>query len=150
MKQLSYTFKKINFLYHIHDTYTAGVMLEGWEVASIKSHGCDINVSFCSFVNNDFCLNNAKIQPKQNHITQNSSVTDKETRSRKLLLNKQELKRIKSQLNVKGYTCVPVRLYMNDKNLLKIEIAIVTGKKLYDKRDDIKKRDLDRDSKRES
>lgn len=150
MKQLSYTFKKLNFLYHIHDTYTAGVMLEGWEVASIKSHGCDINVSFCSFVNNDFCLINSKIQPKQNHITQNSSVTDKETRSRKLLLNKQELKRIKSQLNVKGYTCVPVRLYMNDKNLLKIEIAIVTGKKLYDKRDDIKKRDLDRDSRRES
>lgn len=150
MKQLNYTYKKLNFLYHIHDTFTAGIMLEGWEVASIKNHGCDINVSFCTFVGNDFCLINSKIQPKQNHIVQNSSVSDKEIRTRKLLLNKQELKRIKSQLNVKGYTCVPTKLYMNENNLLKVEIAIVTGKKLYDKRETIKQRDLDRDSKRES
>ena len=150
MKQLSYTFKKLNFLYQVHDTFTAGIMLEGWEVASIKDHGCDINISFCSFVGNDLFLINSKIQPKQNHISQNASVTDKESRSRKLLLNKQELKRIKSQLSVKGYTCVPAKLYMNDNKLLKIEIAIVTGKKLYDKRETIKQRDLDRDSKRES
>jgi len=150
MKQLSYTFKKLNFLYHVHDTFTAGIMLEGWEVASIKSHGCDINVSYCSFINNDFCLMNSKIQPQNNHIIQNSLVTDKESRTRKLLLNKNELKKIKSQLNIKGYTCVPIKLYLNNNNLLKVDIALVTGKKLYDKRQTIKQRDLDRDSKRES
>lgn len=150
MKQLSYIFKKLNFLYYVHDTFTAGIMLEGWEVASIKNHGCDINVSYCAFIGNDFCLVNTKITPKQTHISQNASVTEKETRIRKLLLNKQELKKIKSYLEIKGYTCVPSKLYMNENNLLKVDIALVTGKKNYDKRETIKQRDLNRESKRES
>jgi len=144
MKQQSYTFKKLNYLYNVIDTYTCGVILEGWEVASLRKN-CIIDVSFCNFKNNIFKIFNLKITPESNHVLQNSNISNNESRERLLLLNKSEIKKIKSFLEIKGYTCVPTRIYKNDKNLWKIDIAVVTGKKLYDKREDIKKRDLARD-----
>lgn len=150
MKQLVYTYKKLNFLYTVHDTYTCGIMLEGWEASSLKNHNGDINTAFCSFNGNDFCLINSKITPMRNHELQNKSVTEKQTRNRYLLLNKKELKKIKESLSIKGYTCVPSKLYQNERGLWKVNIAIVSGKKTYDKRESIKQRDLDRDQKRES
>jgi SsrA-binding protein len=124
-------------------------MLEGWEVASLRSN-CIIDVAFCAFNDNSLKLYNCKITPEHNHVLQNKNITNNESRERTLLLNKSELKKIKDNLDLKGFTCIPCKIYKNENNLWKVDIAVVTGKKLYDKRQDIKKRDLDRDSKREN
>ncbi|TXG82219.1 MAG: SsrA-binding protein SmpB [Spirochaetes bacterium] len=150
MKSPVYTYKKLNYLYNVHDTYTAGVMLEGWEVKALDDHCGDINVAYCQFKGNDFVLLNSKIKPLHNHVIDNKTVTDSESRMRKLLLNKQEIKRIQEKIKIKGYTCVPVKLYRSTNKLWKLEIALVTGKNTYDKRDTIRKRDQERDMKRNS
>ena len=98
----------------------------------------------------DFVLLNSKIKPLHNHVIDNKTVTDSESRMRKLLLNKQEIKRIQEKIKIKGYTCVPVKLYRSTNKLWKLEIALVTGKNTYDKRDTIRKRDQERDMKRNS
>ena len=95
-----------------------------------------------------FCMMNSKIMPLANHLL-DDIVTVKESRDRILLLNKDEIRKIQEKLATKGWTCVPARLYRNKKNLWKLDIALVTGKKNWDKREDIKKRDIDRDMKRE-
>lgn len=141
-----YTYKKLNFLYNIEEKYTAGIMLDGWEVKSLQEHMGDINTAHCLFSKNDFVLVNAKITPLINHSV---SGTINEFKERKLLLNKSELIDIKSHLQMKGKTCVPTRLYRSN-NLWKLDIAIVTGKKNYDRREDIKKKDIDRLNKREN
>ena len=150
MKQHSYTNKKVNYLYNVHDKFTAGIMLEGWEVKSLDLFAGDINRSYCNFIGKDFCLFNSKITPQHNHVLDNGSITDKEFQQRRLLLNKAEIKKITAHIKVKGYTCVPIRLYRNEKHLWKVDIALVTGKNTYDKRQTIKDRDQERDAKRES
>lgn len=148
MKSPVYTYKKLTYLYNVEDTYTAGIMLEGWEAKSLHEHGGNIDTAYCAMKGNSFCLMNAKITPMANHLL-NDIVTVKESRERILLLNKVELDKIMSKLSTRGWTCVPSRLYRNKKNLWKIEIALVTGKKNWDKREDIKKRDIERSMKRE-
>lgn len=147
MKQPVYTNKKLNFLYNVHTKYTAGIMLEGWEVKSLDYSYGDINTSFCVFKGNNFCLINSKITPDKKHVIENNTITDKEFQDRKLLLNKHELAKIKQKIAEKGYTCVPVKLYRSENKLWKLEIALVTGKTNYDKRDTLKKRDLEREIK---
>lgn len=142
-----YTFKKLNLLYNVHETFTAGVMLEGWEVKALLADGGDINMAHCAFSGNDFCILNAKISPEHNHLL-DDTYTAKQSRARKLLLNKRELNKIREMLAVKGYTCVGTKLYRNANRLWKLDLALVTGKKLWDKREDIKKRDLDRAARR--
>lgn len=148
MKLQSYTFKKLNYLYNVIDKFTCGVILEGWEVASLRKN-CIIDAAFCRIKDNSLVLFNCKITPEKNHILQNKNIVDNESRDRTLLLNKSEIRKIKASLEMKGYTCVPSRIYKNENNLWKVDIAVVTGKKLYDKRQDIKARDLERDSKRD-
>jgi len=150
MKQRSYTFKKLNFLYTVHDKFTAGVMLEGWEVASLKTNGCILDAAYCIFIDNDFVLHNSKITPMKNHMVQNKNVTDKEAQNRRLLLNKKELNKIRERLEIKGHTVVPSKLFYNQDGKWKLEIAVVTGKKLYDKRASLKEKDLERERRRES
>jgi len=145
----TYTFKKLNFLYTIHNTYTAGLVLEGWEVKSLLE-SADINNSFCVLSKDEkfLHLKNCKIVPMHNHIL-DDSIENKQTRDRILLLNKSELNKIKQKLYIKGYTCVPIKLYQNDSNKWKIDIALVSGKNTYDKKQDIKSRDIDRDSRKQ-
>ena len=149
MKQHSYTNKKVNYLYNIHDKFTAGIMLEGWEVKALDLFAGDINRSYCNFNGKDFCLFNSKITPQHNHVLDNKSITDKEFQTRRLLLNKSEIKKIRSHISAKGYTCVPIRLYRNNDHLWKIDIALVTGKNVRDKRQDLKDRDMKRDAQRD-
>lgn len=144
-----YTFKKLNYLYNIHDKYTAGIILEGWEVKALSTHNGDINTGFCSIINNQLCLVNAKITPEHNHILDDIA-SNKESRSRGLLLNKQEIKRIKEKLYIKGYTCVPSKLYRDTNHLWKLDIVLVTGKKLYDKREALKTKSIERENQREN
>ena len=139
----SYYNKRINFEYFIIEQYTAGIILNGWEVKCLDNHGGNITTSYCRLINNEMYLINTKISPTSDHYKDKITTTEI-TVDRKLLLNKSEIKKIKAHLEVKGLTCVPISLYRNDKNLWKINIVIVKPKKLYDKRQTIKNRDLSR------
>jgi SsrA-binding protein len=133
------TNKKALFNYFILEKFSAGIVLTGTEIKSIREKKVSINESFCF-------LNNNEIFIKQMHIPQynfGNIYNHYETRIRKLLLQKKEIKKIKNKLE-KGMTILPLRLFLNEKNLAKVEIALAKGKKLYDKRNAIKERDLKR------
>ena len=128
--------------YHIEDKYECGISLLGTEVKSIKSNRININGSYVAFINSELHLINAHISPIQNNDLFES------TRSRVLLLNKKEILKIKQQIETKGYTAVPINVYLK-KSLIKIEIGIGKGKKIYDKRQTIIERDRKRQAARE-
>ncbi|WP_298903912.1 SsrA-binding protein SmpB [uncultured Psychroserpens sp.] len=130
--------KKAKFEYEILDTYTAGIVLTGTEIKSIRDSKASIAESFCEF--NDrgelFVIN----MTIQEYVFGNY-YNHKPKAERKLLLNKRELKKLEKEVNVKGNAIVPLRLFINEKGLAKLEIALGKGKKLFDKRDTIKDRD---------
>lgn len=130
--------KKAKFEYEFIDSYEAGLMLFGPEVKSIRNGSLSFVDSYCLFINGELYMRNVS-------ITYNSS--DEYKRDRKILLNKRELIKIQKELD-KGLTIVPYRVYTNERDRLKVEIVICRGKKLYDKRDTIKKRDIEREVKR--
>lgn len=131
--------KKAYFEYFIEDTFEAGIVLVGAEVKSVKNGNISLTDSYVSIKNNEVFLKNAYIKPYEK--TNNFSVDDK--RIRKLLLNKTEIEKIRKKTEVKGYSIVPTKVYLKD-NLVKVEIAVAKGKKLYDKRETIKQRDISR------
>ena len=131
--------KKARFEYFIEDTFEAGIVLVGSEVKSVKNGNISLNESYVSLKNNEVFLKNAYIKPFEK--ANNFSVDEK--RVRKLLLNKTEIEKIRKKTEIKGYTLVPTKVYLKD-NLVKVEIAVAKGKKLYDKRETIKQRDLSR------
>lgn len=135
-----YKYKKLNYLYEVIDSFTAGIVLIGPEVKGLTFHGGDINSSYCKFNNNIFKLINTKITLLDLHKFSGY----KDNKYRLLLLNKSELKKIKSLLEIKGYTAIPSKLYRNKQGLWKVDIAIVKPIKKYDKREQIKQRDLSR------
>ena len=132
------------FEYFIDDKYTAGIMLTGTEIKSLRTGKASFNDSYCIFHKGELFI-------KSFHIAEyafgNLNNHDP-LRERKLLLNKRELKKIETRLKEKGYTLIPLRLFFNDKNLAKVEIGLGKGKKLHDKRETIKQRDTDREIKR--
>tara|TARA_B100000949_G_scaffold134384_1_gene118323 strand:- start:54 stop:500 length:447 start_codon:yes stop_codon:yes gene_type:complete len=126
----------------IDDKYECGISLLGSEVKSIKANRLNINNSFVRIVNNTILLINAHISPLPHGINFDP------TRSRNLLLHKYQISKIKQQLDTKGYTAVPINVYVK-KSLVKIEIGIGKGKTLYDKRQTIIERDRKREALRE-
>lgn len=136
--------KKAGFEYHLNDVYVAGIMLTGTEIKSIRASKASINEAYCFMTNGDVWIKNmhvAEYEPGSynNHVPK---------RDRKLLLNKRELEKIEKELKVKGTTLIPLDLFINEKGLAKLKIALATGKKLFDKRQDLKtkdaKKELDR------
>ncbi len=126
--------------YFIEDTYEAGIVLTGTEIKSIRSGNCNIKDCYGIVKNNEVFLLNMYVGVyKEGNI-----FNHEETRSRKLLLHKKEIKKIKEALNEKGLTLVPIKLYFKD-NILKVELGICRGKKDYDKRESIKERDIKRE-----
>ncbi len=118
--------------------------LLGTEVKSLREGKCSFNDSYCLF-------NGGELWIKSLHIAEYSHGTVNNhdpIRERKLLLNRRELKKLEGKIREKGYTIIPLRIFMNEKNLIKIEIGLGKGKKLHDKRDTIKQRDTDREIKR--
>jgi SsrA-binding protein len=130
--------KRARFDYEFIDTYTAGVVLTGVEVKFIRKGHLSFVDSFCSFQNDELFMKNVSISGIGN---------DNIKRDRKLLLKKKELNKIKKDLD-KGLTIIPTKLYENEKGLFKVEIVLARGKKLYDKRETIKKRDIDKETSR--
>lgn len=134
------TNRQANFEYFINSTFEAGLVLTGSEVKSIRLGHTNLKDSFISFSKGEAYIRNMHI------ANYKDSTIDKidEKRSRKLLLNRHELDKILTKIQEKGFTCIPLKIYLKD-SLVKIEIAIAKGKHLYDKKDTIAKRDMERD-----
>jgi SsrA-binding protein len=130
--------------YFFDNKYVAGIVLTGTEVKSLREGKASFNDSYCLIHKGEMWL-------KSLHIAEYShgSINNHDPiRDRKLLLQKRELNKIEAKLKEKGYTLVPLRIFFNDKNLIKVEIGLGKGKKLHDKRETIKKRDVEREMKR--
>jgi SsrA-binding protein len=127
--------RSAKFEYEFIDTYSAGIMLTGVEVKFIRDGKLSFVDSFCTFQNGELFMNNVSISGIGN---------DNIKRNRKLLLKKKELNKLLKDLD-KGLTIVPIRIYTNERRVFKVDIALARGKKLYDKRDSIRKRDMDRE-----
>ena len=131
--------RKARFNYSIGDTYTAGIQLIGTEIKSIREGKLNFNDSFCLFINDELFVRGIYISDYS------FGFKHENVRDRKLLLTKKELNKIRESIKEKGFTIVPLKGYFTDTNYFKIEIGIGKGKKLYDKRETIKKRDVQRD-----
>lgn len=130
--------------YQIDDKYVAGIVLLGTEVKSIREGKVSFNDSFCMFDESGLWVRGLYIAEyamgtSNNHIA---------VHDRKLLLTKRELKKIVAGTKEKGFTIVPLKVFLNEKNLVKVEIGIGKGKKTHDKRESIKKKDTDREIQR--
>jgi SsrA-binding protein len=133
--------KRASFEYHFIDKYIAGIVLQGSEIKSIRLGKVNLQDSYCTFVNNELYVKEMHISPYV--LARNFNHEAK--RDRKLLLNKRELKKLLTKNKEKGLTIIPIRIFINDSGLAKLEIALAKGKKIYDKREDIKARDMKRD-----
>ena len=130
--------------YFIDDKYEAGMVLLGTEVKSIRGGKVSFNDSYC-------LLHKGEIWIKSLHIAEYSHgnlYNHDPVRDRKLLLQKKEIKKIESKLKEKGYTLIPLRIYLNEKGLVKMDIGLAKGKKLHDKRETLRKKDVEREMKR--
>jgi SsrA-binding protein len=132
------------FNYSIEDKYVAGIVLLGTEVKSIRDGKLSFNDAFCMFDDGELWVRGLFIA-SYSHGTANNHI---EVHDRKLLLNKKELKKIQAKIKEKGYTLVPLKVFFTDKNLVKVEIGLGRGKKLHDKRETIKNRDVEKEIKR--
>ncbi|HPE28881.1 MAG TPA: SsrA-binding protein SmpB [Candidatus Mcinerneyibacteriales bacterium] len=137
--------KKARHDYHILETIEAGIVLTGTEVKSCRAGKLSIKESYARFIKGELFLVNAHIAPYET----GSLFNHEETRTRKLLLSRSEIRKLLGKVNEEGLTLIPVAAYFNERNVLKIELALARGKKLYDKREDIKKRDMHREAMRE-
>ncbi len=137
-KKVNILNKKAKFQYEILDKYTAGIVLSGTEIKSIRASKASIAESFCEF---NECGELFVINMTIEEYAFGNYYNHKPKAERKLLLNKRELKKLEKEVNVKGNAIIPLRLFVNEKGLAKIEIALGKGKKLYDKRETIKDRD---------
>ncbi len=133
--------RRASFEYEFIEKFVAGIQLLGSEIKSIREGKVNITDAFC-FVSNE------EVFVKNLHISQYSNLSfnaPDPMRQRKLLLNKKEIRKIVAKTEEKGLTIIPTRLFINDRGLAKLEFAIAKGKKLHDKRDSIKDKDLKRE-----
>ncbi len=134
--------KKARFEYTIIDVYEAGIKLVGTEIKSIRDGKASLVESYCYFVNEELYVRGLHIAEYSHGNINNHEPL----RERKLLLHKRELKKLEGNLSKGGNnTIIPLRLFLNDKGIAKLEIGLATGKKLYDKRNSIKDKDLKRE-----
>ena len=131
--------KKAHFNYFLSDFIEAGVELEGSEIKSIRNGGCSISDSYIIIKNDQAFILNMNVSP----YDKASSFTHEPLRTRRLLLHKNEIRKMAKKITLDGYTIVPTKVYLK-KGYCKIEIALAKGKKLYDKRETIKSRDVER------
>jgi len=133
--------KKAGYEYFLEDRIVAGIQLTGTEIKSIRYGKASLQDSYCLFISGELFVRNM-------HISEYSLGTynnHEPKRDRKLLLTKRELRKFQGKVNERGYTIVPVSLFINEKGLAKIEIALGKGKHTYDKRSSLKEKDIKRD-----
>lgn len=136
--------KKAYYDYFIEETYEAGIALAGTEVKSIRQGHCSIKEAFIGIDNGEVYIHRMNISPYEK-----GNIFNKDPlRTRKLLLHKYEINRLIGSSQVKGYTIVPLKVYLRD-GLVKMEIGLAKGKKLYDKRQEIAKKDMKREAEKE-
>lgn len=132
--------KKAFHDYFILDTYEAGIELQGTEIKSVRKGSTNLKEAFIRIKNDEAFIENMHIAPYE----QGNRFNHEPLRSRKLLLHKKEIRKLQKEVKENGLTIVPTKLYFNTSKL-KVEIALARGKKLYDKRQDLKERDSKRD-----
>lgn len=133
--------KKARFEYQLQDTFIAGIALKGSEIKSIRQHNVSLQEAYCVMHGTELFVRGMNIA-----MYKEAGVNNHEpTRERKLLLKRQELRKIRKKLDEKGLTVVPIRLFINNRGLAKLELALAKGKKLFDKRQSIKEKDQKRD-----
>ncbi len=141
-KNINIQNKKARFQYEILDKYTAGIVLSGTEIKSIRSSQASIAEAFCEFnEQGELFVINMTIQ----EYVYGNYYNHAPKAERKLLLNRKELKKLLKEVQNKGLTIIPLRLFINEKGFAKLDIALAKGKKLYDKRETMKDRDNKRD-----
>jgi SsrA-binding protein len=133
--------RQAGFEYELLDKYTAGMVLTGTEIKSIREGKVNLQDGYCYINNGEFFVKGINITP----YAEGTHYNHEASRERKLLLKKSEIKKLESKVDEKGYTLVPTRLFINERGLAKLEIAVARGKKLHDKRDSIKERDAKRE-----
>lgn len=138
INNVNITNRKVKFEYEFVETYVAGIQLVGSEVKAIRNGKVSLVDTFCIFNDGELFVRNINIPSDGTAFSHNP------IRERKLLLNRKELKSLSKNL-IDGLTVIPYRLFTNGKGLIKIEIVLAKGKKIYDKRESIKKRDNDRE-----
>lgn len=140
--------KKAYFEYHILEEFTAGIQLLGTEIKSIRDGKANINDSFCAFLNKQLYIRNMHIA----EYSHGSFYNHEAKRDRILLLNKKELAKLKAKTEEKGFTIIPLKIFVNNRGFAKVLIGLAQGKKIYDKRETLKDRDskieMDRSMKR--
>lgn len=146
--QINIKNKRVSFEYHLLDRYVAGIRLLGTEIKSIREGKANINDSFCAFFDDGLYIRNMHIA----EYSFGSFYNHEAKRDRQLLLTKRELKKLKEKGEEKGFTIVPLRIFISERGFAKVEIALAQGKKDFDKRETIKeretKREMDRAMKR--
>ena len=140
--------KKAYFEYHVLDKYIAGIQLLGTEIKSIREGKANLNDSFCSFLNGQLYVRNMHVA----EYSHGSFYNHESKRDRVLLLTRKELKKLRDKSEEKGFTIVPLQLFISERGFAKLEIGLAQGKKSFDKRETIKEREskieLDRVMKR--
>lgn len=130
--------RKASFEYSFLDTYVAGIQLVGVEIKSIRNGRVNLSEAFCVFQHGELYLRNTHISPYENA----GYIKVDPLRDRKLLLNKQELRKLSEGVSRKGLTIVPTKMFINERGLCKVEICLCQGKKNYDKRESLKEKDI--------
>jgi SsrA-binding protein len=140
--KIAATNRKARFEYHILETFQAGIVLQGTEVKSVREGKVNLGDSFGNIKNGELYLCDCHISP----YSHGNYANHDPLRPRKLLMHKREIVRIFTKIQMKGLTLIPLKVYFQN-GRVKVDIALARGKKLYDKRDDIKMRDIDREMK---
>ncbi len=143
-KNFNISNRRAGFEYAFLEKYTAGIVLTGTEIKSIREGKVNFQDAYCLFLSDELFIRSLHISP----YTEGTHYNHEPLRDRKLLLTRRELRKLASKLKDQGLTVIPVRIFSSDRGLAKIEIALAKGKKLYDKRETIKERDVKRDSDR--
>lgn len=138
------TNRRARFEYFIEETYQAGIVLTGTEIKSVRAGRVSLQDGFVMVRDGEAYLYNVHIA----HYEQGNIHNHQEVRPRKLLLHKQEIQTLHSQATQRNWTIIPLRVYINDRGLAKVEIGLARGKQLHDKRETIAKRDSEREIRR--
>lgn len=144
-KSINILNRQASFNYHFLETFVAGIMLTGTEIKSVRQGKVQLQNAYCYIEDGEVWVIQMHISP----YSEGTHYNHEPLRKRKLLLKKKEIRKLEKGLEEKGLTIVPVRLFINDRGWAKLEIALAKGKKLYDKRETIKERDVKREMARE-